>query len=67
MRYLSCSIDLFSKYDGLFFQKTEMVSLLSMHFKKNFNDSKRKPKKRGLIKAVNFITVLLKNSYWTMT
>ena len=51
---------------GCFFKKQKKALLLVMHFKLFYTVQKDNQTKYGLIKVVNFITVLLKNGY-TMT
>ena len=61
IRFLLCVIDIFSNMLGLFLEKMKEESLLLMHFK-TFQTTKY-----GLIKAVKFITVLLKDDLMTIT
>ena len=61
IRYLLCAIDLFSKYAWVVPLKYKKELLLLMHLKVFSREQKEKQTKYGLIKAVNFITVLSKN------
>ena len=62
IRFLLCVIDLFSKYAWVAPLKNKKDITIVKAFHSILDSSKRKPnKKYGLIKVVNFITVLLKN------
>ena len=67
IRYLFCVIDLLSKYAWVVPLKDKNVIIIVNAFRKKKEKRKRKPVQKGnqtiygLIKAVNFITVLLKN------
>ena len=58
IRYLLCAIDLFSKYAWVVPLKDKKGVTIVNAFQNSLDNSKRKPKKILLIKAMNFITVL---------
>ena len=61
IRYLLCVIDLFSKYTWVIPLKDKKRVTIVNAFQSILNNSKRNQIKYALIKAVNCITVLLKN------
>ena len=61
IRYLLCAIDIFSKYVWVVSLKDKKALLLLMHIKVFYTVQKENQTKYGLIKGVNFITVLSKN------
>ena len=63
IRYLLCSIDIFTKYAWLVPIKDKKILLLLMHFKVFWTVQKENQIKYGLINIVNFITVFSKNGY----
>ena len=63
IRYLLCSIDIFTKYAWLVPIKDKKILLLLMHFKVFWTVQKENQIKNGLINIVNFITVFSKNGY----
>ena len=60
--YLLCAIDLFSKYKWVVPLNDQKDLTIGNAFQRILNNSKRKPKKYGLIKVVIIITALFKNS-----
>ena len=65
IKYLLCAIDLFSKYAWVVPIKDKKGTSIVNEFKKIISkgseeESKRRRMKYGLIKVVNFITILLK-------
>ena len=60
IRYLLCAIDLFRKYAWVVPLKDKKGVTIVNAFQNSLDNSKRKPKKILLIKAMNFITVLSK-------
>ena len=61
IRYLLCVIDLFSKYTWVIPLKDKKRVTIVNAFQSILNNSKRNQIKYALIKAVNCITVPLKN------
>ena len=61
IRYLLCVIDLFIKYTWVIPLKDKKRVTIVNAFQSILNNSKRNQIKYALIKAVNCITVLLKN------
>ena len=61
IKYLLCVIDLFSKYALVVPLKDEKGVTIVNAFQNILNDSKRNQTKYRLIKAVNFITNILKS------
>ena len=61
IRYLLYAIDLFSKYAFVVPLKDEKGVTIVSAFQSVLNNLKRKPIKYGLIKVVNFTTLILKN------
>ena len=59
--FLLSVIDIFNKHAWVALLKVRKGASIANAFKVILNDSKRKPTKYGLVKAVNSITVLLKN------
>ena len=62
-RFLLCVIDIFSKYCWVVLREGKKAVSIVNAFQSILKKSNRKPNK---IKAVNFITILLKNGYKTM-
>ena len=60
-RCLLCIINIFSKYAWVVLLKDKKTITITNAFQKTFKKTKRKLKKYGLIKEVNFTIVLLKN------
>ena len=67
IRYLLCSIDIFTKYAWLVPIKDKKILLLLMHFKVFWTVQKENQIKYGLINIVNFITVFSKIGYEKIT
>ena len=67
IRYLLCAIDLFSKYAFVVPLKDKKGTTIANAFQSILNNSKRKQNKIGLIKAVNFTTLILRNGSKTIT
>ena len=61
IRYILCVIDIFSKYAWVVPLKDKKGVTIVNAFQCILDNSKRRPNKYGLIKVVNFITVILKN------
>ena len=61
LRFLLSVIDIFSKYAWVVPLKDKKGVSIVNAFQKILDDSDRKPTKYGLIKAVNFTIILLKN------
>ena len=61
IRFLLCVIDIYCKYAWVVPLKDKKCVTIVNAFQKIFNDLKRKPKKYGLRKEVDFITILLKD------
>ena len=60
-RYLLCAIDLFNKYAFAFPLKDKKGTTIVNAFQSILDNSKRKPTKNGLIRVVNFTTLILKS------
>ena len=67
IRYLLCSIDIFTKYAWLVPIKDKKILLLLMHFKVFWTVQKENQIKYGLTNIVNFITVFSKIGYKKIT
>ena len=67
IRYLLCAIDLFSKYVFVVPLKDKKGATMLMHLKVFWTIQKGNQIIYGLIKAVNFITLILKNAWQTIT
>ena len=61
IRFLLCVIDIYCKYAWVVPLKDKKCVTIVNAFQKILNDLKRKPKKYGLRKEVDFITILLKD------
>ena len=61
IRYLLCAIDLFSKYAFVVPLKDKKSVTINNAFQSAMDKFKKSQIKYGLIKAVNFITLILKN------
>ena len=61
IRYLLCAIDLFSKYAFVVPLKDKKSVTITNAFQSAMDKLKKSQIKYGLIKAVNFITLILKN------
>ena len=62
IKYLLCAIDLFSKYAFVVPLKDKKRTTIANAFQSILDNSKRNQIKYGLIKIVNFTTLILKNS-----
>ena len=60
IKYLLCTINLFSKYSWVFSIKDKKGTSIVNAFKKIISEGRRKPNKIWVIKIVNFIIILLK-------
>ena len=60
IKYLLCTINLFSKYSWVFPIKDKKGTSIVNAFKKIISEGRRKPNKIWVIKIVNFIIILLK-------
>ena len=61
IRFLLCVIEIYCKYAQVVLLKDKKGVFIVNAFQKILNDLKRKPKKYGLRKEVDFITILLKD------
>ena len=61
IRYLSCTIDLFSKYAFVVPLKDKKGTAIVNAFQSILNNLKENQIKYGLIKVVSFIALILKN------
>ena len=61
IKYLLCAIDLFSKYAFVVPLKDKKRTTIANAFQSILDNSKRNQIKYGLIKIVNFTTLILKN------
>ena len=61
IRYILCTIDLFSKYTFVVPLKDKRGITIANAFQCVLKNPKRKPNKYGLIKVVNFTTLIIKN------
>ena len=66
IKYLSCAIDLYSKYTFVVPLKDKKGITITNAFNKIIKQSNRKPNKIGWIMEENFIIMILKNGYQTM-
>ena len=62
VRFLLSVIDIFNKHVWVALLKDRKGTSIANAFKVILNNSKRKPTKSGLVKAVNSLTILLKNA-----
>ena len=62
VRFLLSVIDIFNKLIWVALLKDRKGTSIANAFKVILNNSKRKPTKYGLVKAVNSLTILLKNA-----
>ena len=62
VRFLLSVIDIFNKHVWVALLKDRKETSIANAFKVILNNSKRKPTKYGLVKAVNSLTILLKNA-----
>ena len=61
VRFLLSVIDIFNKLIWVALLKDRKGTSIANAFKVILNNSKRKPTKYGLVKAVNYLTIVLKN------
>ena len=67
IRYLSCTIDLFSKYAFVVPLKDKKGTAIVNVFQSILNNLKENQIKYGLIKVVSFIALILKNGWKIIT